>query len=544
MARLLHASMDRTGANTGVRTTNQAAIAFQRSGDILLDTRNDQSGEVEDLLRQFAELRSAAGTLHTYSISDLSLWTAAASGLDGSTLVELLSTATSNRIPGSLLTRINTFFSRYGQITIEGFPDALILTCDDPVLLREIANLADLPVTNGNIELPGSQRGRIKAKLAEAGYPVVDNVRPALTSSGGYSWNPEVELRDYQANAVSRFVEHASDGGVILLPCGAGKTVVGVAIAARLDARVLVITPNRTIGEQWADHFRQMTTLSNSEIERFPSFPGEQPVTVVTYQALTSSQSGVSARLHDATDIPWGLIIYDEVHTLPADVFRHSAALQSRRRLGLTATLVREDGREREVYGLVGPPVWQSRWRELERAGWISPVECFEVRVRTAGDQSRGDRGFAAKIRTIERLIEKHPEDRVLIAAHYVREVEAIARRLGVPSVTGQTPHAERKRLFDAFRAGEVKILAVSRVANVGVDLPDANVMIQASGTFGSRLEEAQRLGRLLRPKETSRPARFYSLILPETRERQFAERRQRYLVEQGYHYQVVNARG
>jgi DNA excision repair protein ERCC-3 len=527
-----------------VTLTNRSPIAFQRSGDVLLDTKNDQSGDIEDVIRRFAELRSAAGTLHTYSITDLSLWTAATSGLEEDQLIRVLSNASSTRAPAGLLTRINTFFSRYGQITIEGTAGSLVLRSDDQILLRDVSHIIELPVKSGEIQLPDHLRGRIKASLAEAGYPVVDNVRPMLSQSGGYLLRPEVELRDYQGQAVERFICHASDGGVILLPCGAGKTVVGVAIAAKLDARALVITPNRTIGEQWAEHFVRMTTLDESQIELFSDSPGERPVTVVTYQALTLSQSGVAARLHDATDIPWGLIIYDEVHTLPADVFRQSAALQSRRRLGLTATLVREDGREREVYGLVGPPIWQSRWRELERAGWISPVECYEIRVRTNSDQTIGDRGFAAKIRTVERLIQRHPDDRVLIAAHYVREVEAIARRLGIPSVTGKTPQRERQRLFEAFRDGEITVLVVSRVANVGVDLPDANVLIQASGTFGSRLEEAQRLGRLLRPKASEKPARFYSLILPETRERDFAERRQRFLVEQGYRYQVVNARG
>jgi DNA excision repair protein ERCC-3 len=242
--------------------------------------------------------------------------------------------------------------------------------------------------------------------------------------------------------------------------------------------------------------------------------------------------------------VPWGLVIYDEVHSLPAEVFRMSAALQSRRRLGLTATLVREDGRQRDVFALVGPPVWQAPWRELERQGWISPVECVEIRVRLAdGREPTDDRRLAAKARVVGRLVERHAEDATLIAAHRLREVHILARQLGVPAVTGQTPSGERQALYDRFRSGEIRRLVLSRVANVGVDLPEASVLIQVSGAFGSRLEEAQRVGRLLRPKSTGRPARFYTLVSPDTREVAHAARRQRFLIDQGYRYRVVNAR-
>ena len=445
------------------------------------------------------------------------------------------------RLPADLFARVNEFFGRYGQLWIDGAPGSLALKASDRLLLREVGSILDVSVDSAEIPLADHERGRVKARLAEAGYPVVDNVRPVSRRTGGYHLNRNVVLRDYQQQAVDRFVEHGQGGGVVLLPCGAGKTVVGVAIAATLDACVLVVTPNRTIGEQWADHFKGMTNLCANDIDLFTDSSEEKPVTIVTYQALTASRNGLPERLHDAMDLPWGLIIYDEVHTLPADVFRQSAALQSRRRLGLTATLVREDGREREVYALVGPPVWQSRWRDLERQGWISPVECFEIRVRSDRQHRNEDQGFAAKLRTVERIMRRHQGDRVLIAAHRISQVQALARRLRVPAVTGETPQTERSRLFDAFRSGSIPCLVVSRVANVGVDLPDANVLIQVSGAFGSRLEEAQRLGRLLRPKETTRPARFYSLVLPESREREFASRRQRFLIDQGYRYQVIN---
>lgn len=525
-------------------TANRTAIAFQRSGSIILDTRYDECGRIEDTLRRFAELTRAAGTLHTYRVTDLSLWSAAASGRRASELIDALAASASMRLPGDLISHVNEYFSRYGQLWIEAGPDSLELRSSDPLALRNAATILGAAVDGDRIPVPIPERGRMKATLAQSGYPVVDTVRPANALSGGYQLAPNVSLRDYQQQAVDRFVEHAHDGGVVLLPCGAGKTVVGVAIAAMLDARVLVVTPNRTIGEQWADHFVRMTSLDGSSISLFADLDDDKPITIATYQALTASRSGLSARLHDAVDLPWGLIIYDEVHTLPADVFRQSAELQSTRRLGLTATLVREDGREREVYALVGPPVWQSRWRDLEREGWISPVECYEVRLRTTRDTLTEGQGLAAKIRTVERILSRHPDDRVLIAAHRLSHVRALSRRLGIPAVTGETSQSERARLYEAFRNGSLPRLIASRVANVGVDLPDANVMIQVSGTFGSRLEEAQRLGRLLRPKEEAVPARFYSLVLPDSREREFAQRRQRFLVEQGYRYQIVNARG
>jgi DNA excision repair protein ERCC-3 len=328
----------------------------------------------------------------------------------------------------------------------------------------------------------------------------------------------------------------------VLMPCGAGKTVVGVAVAVELSARTLVVTPSREVGEQWQRHFLEMTTLTDPEIALFDALDREATVSILTYQGLTVRRDGTAERLIDALGVPWGLVIYDEVHSLPADVFRLSASLQSLRRLGLTATLVREDGRQRDVFALVGPPVWQAPWRELERQGWIAPVECVEVRVRLGDErEATDDRRLAAKFRVLRRLLERHEPDRVLIAAHRLREVNVVARRLGIPCVTGETPQRERARLYDAFRRGEINRLVLSRVANVGVDLPDANVLVQISGAFGSRLEEAQRVGRLLRPKAGDRPARFYSLVSPDTREAEHAARRQRFLIDQGYRYRIVN---
>jgi DNA excision repair protein ERCC-3 len=516
-------------------------LIFQRDGRILLNSSDDHDGSASRLMREIGELVSAAGDIHTYRITDLSLWASISTGWTGCRIQQELNRLASTEMPALTAVRIDQFFARYGTVRLEGSQDAPRLFSDDATLLPELADIVGYPVVDRAIPIPPLERGPVKALLASAGFPVVDNVPVNTSPRVEYRMQLEVSLRDYQRSAADRFIEHAPQGGLILLPCGAGKTVVGVAIAEALKARTLVIVPNRTIGEQWAEHFLSMTDLRPSQISLFDMLGEDSAISIVTYQSLTSSEAGTQARLARANDIPWGLVIYDEVHSLPADVFRTAAGLQSRRRLGLTATLVREDGREREVFALVGPPVWQSRWRDLEESGWISPVECYEVRVRSqAGDTTVGDRGFAAKMRVVERIQRIHGEDQMLVVAHHLREVRALSRRLEVPMVTGETSQSERTRLYGAFRRGDLRCLVASRVANVGVDLPDANVLVQVSGTFGSRLEEAQRVGRLLRPKVDRTPARFYSLVLPDTREREFAERRQRFLVDQGYRYKIV----
>jgi DNA excision repair protein ERCC-3 len=524
--------------------TRPKPITIQRSGAIIIDSQSDPDGVLEDVLRQYAELKSAAGHMHTYQVTEVALWGAAASGNLAQPFLDLLNRYSETPPPVLLVRKVQEFFNRYGKLWLEYLDGQIILRSTDAVLLSSAARQIDSEVTDGYVSIDRYPRAKVKAELAQSGMPVIDRTVRAESGTVDVQLSDSVHLRDYQRQARDRFITHAHAGGVIILPCGAGKTVVGVAIAARLQSSTLVVTPNRTIGEQWASHFCSMTSLSADDIDLFPSEISSRPVSIVTYQSLTSQKDGFANRLADAQEIPWGLVIYDEVHSLPADVFRQSAALQSTRRLGLTATLVREDGREREVYALVGPPVWQSRWRELEREGWISPVECFEVRVRVDSSDSSGDRGFAGKVRTVERLLDRHTDDQILIAARRLRDVEILSNRFGVPSIVGKTPQARRRELFDAFRNGQLNRLVVSSVANVGVDLPDANVLIQVSGTFGSRLEEAQRLGRLLRPKDSDQPARFYSLVLPVTREREFAERRQRFLIDQGYHYRIVNVRG
>lgn len=523
--------------------THERCLIFQRDRTILVEAGSPAAAAARDGLRRFAELVQSAGAYHTYRVTELSLWSAAASGLTAERVLAFLERYGLHPPPLPLVADIQEFTGRYGLLRLVGDLGALRLVSRDRGLLARIAAEHGLPLVDDAVQVPDEQRGALKSALAASGYPVLDEAALAAAEPLAFSLRPEVRLRPYQEAAVRRFVERSQTGGVILLPCGAGKTVVGVAAAAQLGTRTLIVTPSRTVAEQWQAHLLRMTTLSEGQVGLFRR--GSQPrgVTVATYQALTSRSGGRPANLAALLDLPWGLVIYDEVHSLPADVFRQSATLQSRRRLGLTATLVREDGREREVFSLVGPAVYNVPWRELERRGWIAPVDCIEVRVPVAGAQlSSAERRLAAKLRAVRALAARHRDEPTLVIAHRLIEVRAAAQTLGAPAISGETPAAERRALYDAFRRGELRRLVLSRVGNVGVDLPDAAVLIQISGAFGSRQEEAQRLGRLLRPKQDGQRAVFYSLVVPETRETDFAARRQRFLVDQGYRYRLVDA--
>ncbi|MDI3340192.1 MAG: helicase-associated domain-containing protein [Sphaerobacter sp.] len=522
---------------------SERCLIFQRDRTILVSTGAAAYPAARDGLRQFAELVQAAGAYHTYRVTELALWSAAAGGLTADAIVAFLERYGVHPPPRTLVAFIQEIIGRYGLLRLSGPLGGLRLTGLDRALLARVAEAHGLCWDGDGLVVPDAARGAIKAALADAGYPVVDEAVLAAATPVRFALRPGVRLRPYQAEAVRRFTERAATGGVVLLPCGAGKTVVGVAIAARLQAATLIITPSRTIGEQWLRHLREMTTLPPEAVGEYVGGREPPAVTVLTYQRLTARANGRQATLGALLDWPWGLVIYDEVHALPAEVFRQSASLQSRRRLGLTATLVREDGRERDVFALVGPTVYAVPWRDLERRGWIAAVDCVEVRVQPSGvGEASADRLLAAKLRVVRRLARRHAGEPTLVVAHRLTEVAAVARALGAPMVTGQTPAGERRALYDAFRRGETRCLALSRVANVGVDLPDAAVLIQLSGAFGSRQEEAQRLGRLLRPKKAGQRATFYTLVVPGTREVEFAARRQRFLVDQGYRYRVVDA--
>lgn len=522
--------------------TAERCLIFQRNHTILISTASPAFPAARDQLRQFAELVQSSGAYHIYRVTDLSLWSAAASGLTATIIGEVFDRFGEHAAPRSLVAFVQEFMCRYGLLRLEGALGSLRLASTDRALLARIADAHQFVWEDTCLRIPDERRGWLKSTLAAEGYPVVDAAALASTENLPFELRPGVCLRSYQTEAVERFVERGEIGGVVLLPCGAGKTVVGIAAAARLRARTLIVTPSRTIAEQWHRHLLDLTTLSSAEVGFYNARRGLTPVTIVTYQALTSRTNGRAANLANLVDFPWGLVIYDEVHSLPADIFRSSAALQSRRRLGLTATLIREDGRERDVFSLVGPAVFSVPWRLLEHHGWIAPVDCVEVRVRPAREQpATPERLLAAKLRALLRLAAQHRDQPLLVLAHRLIEVAAAARALNAPVITGQTPASARRALYDAFRRGEHRCLVLSRVANTGVDLPDAAVLVQVSGAFGSRQEEAQRVGRLLRPKQGGR-ATFYSLVAAGTRETEFAGRRQRFLIDQGYRYQVVDA--
>lgn len=521
---------------------SERCLIFQRNRTVLVTPIAAGFDEARDGLRRFGELVHSSGAYHTYRITDLSLWSAVASGIDSRQIIAHLDRFGELPPPLPLVAYIQEFCGRYGLLRLEGGPSGLRLTGTDPALLARIRAEHGLESDGDGLVVPDAQRGTLKAALTGAGYPVVDAAALASDVPLGFALRADIELRPYQVDAVDRFVAGAPTGGVVLLPCGSGKTIVGLAVAARLRASTLVVTPSRTIGEQWREQLLALTDLADEQIALHQAGRAPRPLTIVTYQGLIARSRGGQATLAALLDYPWGLIVYDEVHSLPADVFRQSAVLQARRRLGLTATLVREDGREVDVFSLVGPTVFSMPWRDLERRGWIAPVECVEVRVRLEdGVRATPERVLSAKLKVVRQLVGRHCGEPVLVVAHRLVEVNAAARALDAPVVTGQTPAGERRARYDAFRRGETPVLVLSRVANVGVDLPDAAVLIQISGAFGSRQEEAQRLGRLLRPKRTGRRAMFYSLVAPATGEVEFAGRRQRFLVDQGYRYQIVD---
>lgn len=516
-------------------------LMFQRDRRILLDTGVRGHGEVRDELRRFAELRQGAGAYHTYRVTDTSLWSAAASGLTGPDILSFLDQHGIVPVPTELAARVLDISSRYGQVRLVGLPGALRLVYSDPTMIGPLADALGLAPQGGQLEVPDDQRGFVKWRLAEQGWPVVDEASVTRGLDVRFQLAPSLNLRPYQNRAVRAFLESKSSGGVILLPCGSGKTVVGVAIAARLSRSTLIVVPSRTIGEQWVDHFLRLTNIDSSQVGWFRAGAEIPPVSLVTYQFLTVKSAGAARNLGIALDARWGLVIYDEVQSLPADVFRQSASLQSPRRLGLSATLVREDGREADVFALVGPSLWSEPWRALERQGWIAPVTCIELRIRIPSRRELSDdRILAEKLKAVREILRKLPDRPTLIVAHRLKEVAALSRALRAPQVTGETPHSERLRLFEEFRHGQVTVLVLSRVANVGVDLPDASLLIQVSGAFGSRQEEAQRLGRVLRQKADQARAYFYSLVVPGTREVEYASRRQRFLIDQGYRYQLM----
>ncbi len=547
------------------RGTETPLVALQRNHELLVRTTDARWPVVRDTIRPFAELIRLGGGYAMFRITPLSLWNAATAGLDGRAVASALRDLSDMALPPSTAAFIHETFGRVGAIRLVDTDAGLALISSDASLLDALCERAGLARAavgrdahgNGAVPLPGDQRGRAKLAFAALGYPIVDDAPVATGGQIAYALRSDAPpLRAYQRQSVAAFSRSAA-GGLVLLPCGAGKTLVGIAAAAQLQARTLVLCPGRTNVAQWERAFRAWTDLP---AEAIGSYDGTRralfPVTIATYQALTARARGADMPRHLGAfmETDWGLVIYDEVHMVPADGFRlcASAAMQARRRLGLTATLIREDGRETDVFALIGPVLFNRPWRELEAQGWIAPATCVEVRVPLAagwlGPDAAVDAHAAAinprKDGVVEALLARHRGAATLVIGGHIAMLARLARRLRAPLITGETPVAERDRLYSAFREGRTRVLVVSRVANQGVDLPGATVAIQVSGHFGSRQEEAQRLGRLLRPNANGAASIFYTLVTTGTSEVDYARHRRLFLSEQGYDYRVERVTG
>ena len=542
-------------------TLGSGPLIVQSDKTVLLEVAHPDAPKARAALAPFAELERAPEHIHTYRITPLALWNARAAGFDAEQAVDALERYSRFPVPQSLLVDVAETMARYGRLKLVKHPaHGLILEADDAAILTEVRRskkiqpLIAKPIDDLTVPVHPSARGQIKQELTKLGWPVEDLAGYVDGESHPIALNHDGwELRDYQNYAAESFWEGGS--GVVVLPCGAGKTIVGAASMAQAQTTTLILVTNTVAGRQWRDELLRRTTLTPEEIGEYSGERKEiRPVTIATYQVVTRKTKGEyrALELFDSRD--WGLIIYDEVHLLPAPVFRMAADLQSRRRLGLTATLVREDGREDDVFSLIGPKRYDAPWKELEMAGYIATAECVEVRT-TLTDEERLTYATAetreryrlaacsaGKLKVVDKLLAQHAGQQTLIIGAYVDQLEEIAQRIGAPLVDGKTTTKKREQAFQAFRDGEISTLVVSKVANFSIDLPEAAVAIQVSGTFGSRQEEAQRLGRLLRPKTDGAEAVFYTVVARDTLDAEYAMHRQRFLAEQGYAYRLVDA--
>ena len=542
-------------------TFGDGPLIVQSDKTVLLEIAHPDAAKARAALSPFAELERAPEHVHTYRITPLALWNARATGFDAETAVDVLERYSRFPVPQSLLIDIAETMARYGRVSMHNEPQrGLILTAEEPAILDEITrNKNIIPLLGQRFDehtvgVHPSARGRIKQELIKTGWPVADYAgyvdgesHPIALDFDGW------ELRDYQQYAAQAFWEGGS--GVVVLPCGAGKTIVGAAAMAQAETTTLILVTNTVAGRQWRDELLRRTTLTPEEIGEYSGEKKEiRPVTIATYQVVTRKTKGEyrALELFDTTD--WGLIIYDEVHLLPAPVFRMAADLQSRRRLGLTATLIREDGREDDVFSLIGPKRYDAPWKELEMAGFIATAECIEVRTTlteeerltyataSARERYRLAATASAKLSTVKDILARHKDEPTLIIGAYVDHLRNIAQQIDAPIIDGRTSTKAREEAFERFRQGELRTLVVSKVANFSIDLPQAAVGIQVSGTFGSRQEEAQRLGRLLRPKPDSSEVLFYTVVTRDTLDAEYAMHRQRFLAEQGYAYRIMDA--
>jgi DNA excision repair protein ERCC-3 len=542
-----------------VKTTGPVIV--QSDLTILLETDHPLYEEARDALAGFAEMVKSPEYIHTYKLSQLSLWNAAAAGVSPQQVIEQLREFAKHEPPTVVLSRILDWGKRYGRVRLLLENDQLVLNCDDKFIAVELEHNKKVAqyctrLDELNFAVDPAFRGHIKQALIQAEYPAEDlaGYRDATlmpfglrdVTGGGELFT----LRPYQEQAMDLF--HcggtAKGGhGVVVLPCGSGKTVVGIAVMEKLQMETLILTTAITAVHQWIAELLDKTTLTAGQIGEYTGERKEiKPVTVSTYQILGSV---THRELIDSRE--WGLIIYDEVHMLPAPVFRMTAELQSKRRLGLTATLVREDNLQSDVFTLIGPKRCEVPWKVLEKSGFIAQAECFEVRVPLAENlrmdyalaDKRGKFRIAAenpeKFAALQKLLLLHSGRHILVIGLYISQLKKVAELLNVPLITGATKNSKRDELYRQFKDGEIPVIVVSKVANYAIDLPDANVAIEISGSFGSRQEEAQRLGRILRPKAGENHAWFYTLVSADTTEESFAAHRQLFLAEQGYPYTV-----
>lgn len=505
-----------------------STLIFQRDGSMLITAGRGREAVVRDV-RRCARLRSIVAGNYVFDFSPVAVWGSIASGATVAGLVGDLERHAIMPLPTALAARLAEAAGRYGAIRVVSDGPGTSVIARDPQILDRIGIHAS-STGSGSVTVSASEVSRIKLAAIRAGWPVVDERRSAMVTSS-LTMVDAVRLRPYQIDAVRAFA--AGRDGVILLPCGAGKTVVGVAAAAATGGPVLVLVPSRTVGDQWQATFADLTTTSASDIGWLDAGSDQRAVATVTYHAATTG-----AAAGELVGRRWRLVIYDEVQSLPADMFRLAAAIEADRRLGLSATLVREDGKEAEVFALVGPPVYEASWLELERDGWIAPARCVEVRIPASGSPADSLR---YRMAVVQRLLAQHDGAAVLVVGTDVNALRSIGRRLRFPVLTGASTNERRAELLEAYRSGSLRTLGLSRIGSVGIDLPDASVLIQVSGTFGSRQEEAQRLGRLLRPA-AGKTAHFYTVVAEGTREQHYAARRQRFLVNQGYLYDILDA--
>lgn len=536
-------------------------LIVQSDKTALLETAHPQANEARHDLAIFAELERAPEHIHTYRITKLGLWNARAAGHDSEFVLEVLDRYAKFPIPTSVRTDITETMGRYGRLKIERDADGkLQLTSDSPAVLLEVIKHRKVNELLGEMSSPTSvaiqdwARGQVKQELLKLGWPAEDLAGFATGTPHEIALNQiNWSIREYQSQAVEKFWQGGS--GVVVLPCGAGKTIVGAAAMSVAKTNTLILVTNTVSARQWKNELIKRTTLTEDEIGEYSGAAKEiKPVTIATYQILTTKRRGEYAHLDVLNANDWGLIVYDEVHLLPAPIFKMTADLQARRRLGLTATLVREDGKEGDVFSLIGPKRFDAPWKEIEDQGYIAPAACFEVRIDMDDEQrlnyaisDQDDRyriaaTSSAKLPVIKKLLAKHKDEPTLIIGQYLDQISEVATELGIDQITGETPVPVREELFEKFRTGEITALVVSKVANFSVDLPEASVAIQISGSFGSRQEEAQRLGRLLRPKQDGRSASFYTLISRDTVDQDFAQNRQRFLAEQGYSYEILDS--